>query len=259
MFVRLAGWMAPLERSWRRRMPSCWSCAREVGVLRAAPQAQAGLGRPGGARRPDPAAPQACADGRLVTPDTLLHWAPKGHPERGGLHVRPGCHRSWRRLQVEALDDAHAGRFQVIVVWTLDRINRDGRRRSAPADPPVQALRLHPGLGQEILAERGPGGPGCPGRVRRLDGPAGIPAPLRADQGTAGQAPRTRQTGWSAAPRRRQEATKTQRLRRILGEWTTPHRPPGQGSVAPLLDPLADRHAWAHMLGGGALPDPIQQ
>jgi DNA invertase Pin-like site-specific DNA recombinase len=40
-----------------------------------------------------------------------------------------------------------------------------------------------------------------------------------------------RQAGWSAARRRRQEATKTQRLRRVLGEQTTPHRPPGQDST----------------------------
>jgi hypothetical protein len=65
----------------------------------------------------------------------------------------------------------------------------------------------------------------------RLDGPAGIPAPLRADQGGPGPAPRARPAGWPAARRRRQEATKTQRLRPILGERTTPHRPPGQDST----------------------------
>src|SRR5215472_16243095 len=52
----------------------------------------------------------------------------------------------YRRVLKQALDDAHAGKFQVIVVWALDRINREGAERSTPADPPVQAPRLHPGL-----------------------------------------------------------------------------------------------------------------
>jgi hypothetical protein len=29
--------------------------------------------------------------------------------------------------------------------------------------------------------------------------------------------------------------------------------------VALLLDPLADQHAWAYMLSGRAVPDPVQQ
>ncbi len=32
----------------------------------------------------------------------------------------------YRRVLKQALDDAHAGKFQVIVVWALDRINREG-------------------------------------------------------------------------------------------------------------------------------------
>ena len=32
----------------------------------------------------------------------------------------------YRRALKQALDDAHAGKFQVIVVWALDRINREG-------------------------------------------------------------------------------------------------------------------------------------
>src|SRR5580704_4098169 len=44
------------------------------GAATPAPEAEVGLGRPGGDRSPGPAAAQVSGLGRLVTPDTLLRW-----------------------------------------------------------------------------------------------------------------------------------------------------------------------------------------
>ena len=63
MSVRVAGWLALL------------ALRHEMAALRRQhPQAGAGLGRPGGTRRPDPPAPRPLRISRLVTPDTLLRW-----------------------------------------------------------------------------------------------------------------------------------------------------------------------------------------
>jgi hypothetical protein len=62
MFVRVAGWMALLARSAASKNAELLVLRQEVAVLRRQPQAEAELGRPGGTRRPDPAAAPAAAD-----------------------------------------------------------------------------------------------------------------------------------------------------------------------------------------------------
>ena len=83
----------------------------------------------------------------------------------------------YRRTLKQALDDAHQGKFAVIVVWALDRITCEGLRGAA-GHPTVRPTRLQGLVGEGELAQRGPGGAGRPGRVRGLDGPAGEQAAL---------------------------------------------------------------------------------
>ena len=86
MLVRLAGWMALLARSAASKDAELLVLRHEVA---AEPQAEAGLGRPGRARRPGPPAPRPLRMGRLVAPDTLrrhwrlVHWR-WTYPARGG-------------------------------------------------------------------------------------------------------------------------------------------------------------------------------
>jgi hypothetical protein len=63
IFVRLAGWMALLARSAASKDAELLVVRHEVAALRGQnPRAQAGLGRPDGARRPGPAPAQAAED-----------------------------------------------------------------------------------------------------------------------------------------------------------------------------------------------------
>jgi hypothetical protein len=64
MFVRLTGWMVLLARSGASKGAELPVLRQEVTVLRRQnPEAEAGLGRPSGARRAGPAVAQAAADG----------------------------------------------------------------------------------------------------------------------------------------------------------------------------------------------------
>jgi DNA invertase Pin-like site-specific DNA recombinase len=43
----------------------------------------------------------------------------------------------YKRTLQHALDDAHAGKFKVLIVWALDRITREGAEGRAADHPPV--------------------------------------------------------------------------------------------------------------------------
>jgi DNA invertase Pin-like site-specific DNA recombinase len=56
-----------------------------------------------------------------------------------------------RKTLRRALDDAHAGKFSILVVWSFDVIVRVGPRRRCSAAP-VQAARVHRGQRPRELA-----------------------------------------------------------------------------------------------------------
>ena len=57
----------------------------------------------------------------------------------------------YRRTLQRALDDAHAGRFSVLVVWALDRITRDG------AEGALRIIRQFRQRGCVVVSVRDPG------------------------------------------------------------------------------------------------------
>src|ERR1035441_7839583 len=92
--------------------------------------------------------------GRYTVSDTA--WKNGGGPE-------------YRQTLKQALDDAHAGKFSVLIVWALDRIVRDDE-------------------GGAEAARRG--GAGRRARVGGGGGRGGVGRARRADQGRPGHAPR---------------------------------------------------------------------
>ena len=89
----------------------------------------------------------------------------------------------YRAAVQEMLGDAHRGEFSVLIVWALDRITREG------AEGALRLIRQLRERGcvlvsvQESWLNGLQRRAGHPRGLRRMDGPAGIPAQERAGEG----------------------------------------------------------------------------
>jgi hypothetical protein len=117
----------------------------------------------------------------------------------------------------QALDDAWAGKFNVLIFWALDRITREG------AEGALRIIRLFRERGCTLVSVKeswlngSPEIQGRPGRLRRLDGRPGVGSPLGAGQGWTGPAQGRGTRRRSSEGRQGQGTAQAQRLRGPLG------------------------------------------
>jgi Resolvase, N terminal domain len=150
----------------------------------------------------------------------LRAWAARRSLEVTAEYVLDGA-SAWRgehrELLRQALDDARAGRFEVLLVWALDRLSREG------VEATLGLLRRFRDRGVVVWSLTEPwtetSDPHMAAAVQpvRVDGPDGIGAAQRARAGRAGQAQGRWQAGRPAARRGRPEAAPPVRVRRAVG------------------------------------------
>src|SRR5712691_6804447 len=112
----------------------------------------------------------------------------------------------YRKTLQRALDDAHAGKFRVLIVWALDRIVREG------AEDALRIFRQFRQRGCIVVSVKESWLNGSPEVQDILIAFAGWMAERESDPGGPGPAPGRGQARRPAARRGRQEAAEAERV-----------------------------------------------
>jgi len=95
--------------------------------------------------------------------------------------------RKHREMLVQALADARLGRVEVILIWALDRVSREGVEATLAINAAVRGPWRRGVVAQRAVDRDGRPADGRAARVAvRMDGRRGVPASLGADQSRAG-------------------------------------------------------------------------